>query len=757
MKKIILACLTMASILSAQDEFFVNTRTDTTQRDPQIVRSASGYAVIWNSENYADSNSEGDIVIQLFNMEDEKISQEILLSQFYESDQEKPCAAMNSRGDLVAAWGSFTDNNSIYDVQVSYTSAYQSAFPGIEFQVNSTTLHTQTNPACDIDEHGNFIIAWESWYQDGSNRGVYAQRYDSSAVKVGDEFLVNTTTANSQARPAIKYFNDGSFILIWESWGQEKDLPTGYGMFGKIYNSSGNVRVEEFQINTYENDYQWFGDVEVFENLSFVASWCSWEQDGFDGGIYLQKFDADGNKIGGEILANTTKVNYQWLPRIKKMLNGNIAVVWSSWREDGNREGVLAQIFDGDLNKLSFQTIVNQYSNSYQWEPDFIVSDDNQLLVTWSSWGELGKDFEIMARRVSPEFPQAVIDTKTYLHTSGKSSSKIIVHVVDSTKTTGDTYQVTFNDAGSGSFTADIKNTSTNQFKVENYPLNKGEGVLYKTETFDGIAVEVIPIFNFILDKENSYFVNNSGSNLVFTIGSGLGLSVLAPIDMALIWGKTDTLSDGSFSVVLDSAYNSSGKKKVKCPFYAWNLTDNEKMDMVIIEPSLTANIKWDAGEQIGFLTPSRYTSSFPRYHASLLSSAESGKPLIPNEGDKNVILTKRPLSVDDIFTFTTDRRYITTGEIELAPNPENYRLMQNYPNPFNPSTVIKFQVPSSKFIKLQVYDMLGREIKTLVNEYKTSGNYEVEFDGSQLASGIYFYQLQAGSFIETKKMILIK
>jgi N-acetylneuraminic acid mutarotase len=106
--------------------------------------------------------------------------------------------------------------------------------------------------------------------------------------------------------------------------------------------------------------------------------------------------------------------------------------------------------------------------------------------------------------------------------------------------------------------------------------------------------------------------------------------------------------------------------------------------------------------------------------------------------------------------------------EEELIP-PSNFILEQNYPNPFNPSTVIGYQLPISSDVTLTVYDLLGREITTLVDEYKPAGNYEVIFDSHSgnvrnLPSGVYFYQLkatpsggQAGFFVETKKMILIK
>ena len=86
-----------------------------------------------------------------------------------------------------------------------------------------------------------------------------------------------------------------------------------------------------------------------------------------------------------------------------------------------------------------------------------------------------------------------------------------------------------------------------------------------------------------------------------------------------------------------------------------------------------------------------------------------------------------------------------------------DFKLEQNYPNPFNPSTTISWQSPKGSHQTLKVFDLLGREIATLVDEYKPAGSYKVEFTSIGLTSGIYFYKLQAGNFIETKKMILMK
>lgn len=97
------------------------------------------------------------------------------------------------------------------------------------------------------------------------------------------------------------------------------------------------------------------------------------------------------------------------------------------------------------------------------------------------------------------------------------------------------------------------------------------------------------------------------------------------------------------------------------------------------------------------------------------------------------------------------------TGINPNAGTVNKYELSQNYPNPFNPMTTIQFQVPSSKFVKLIVFDLLGKEVKTLVNEVKTAGSYSVSFDAAGLSSGVYFYKMTAGDFSDVKRMVLIK
>jgi len=764
MKNLTVILLFLASSIFGQTAFLVNSQIDTTQRDSHIAMDSVGnYIIAWDSENQVSANSQSDIYFQLFDSNNNKVGSETLVNTVTDNEQERPALSINGNGNFVIVWASHTGNfDSIFDIKGRL---YKNNQPvGDEFLINTTTQNSQTKPAVSMNSDGSFVVTWESWFQIDS-KDIYMQRFDSNGNKIGEETLVNSTTNSGQGRPTIKHFNNGSFIVIWESWATLNDGSNnpGYDLYGKIFTPDGSIVKDEFLINTYTENFQWFADVETFDNLSFVVTWCSWGQDGHWGGIYLQKFGALGEKIGSEVLVNNTTVNYQWLPKVRKTNDGNLAIVWSSWLQDGSREGIYCQVFDLALNKISFETLVNTYTDNYQWEPDFIVTNNNKLLVTWSSWGEFN-DYDIIAKQITPIFPQGVIQSKTVLHTNGNSTSRFYVHVIDSTKLTGNNYEINFNIVDEFNSHASIKNLMTQTTIVDKYPIDKGEGVFYLTDEFDGVAVQLNPTFKFALDFEKSYFVNHSGHNINFSVGSGLGNKKLAPIDVVIVWGNTDTLSNGNYVTPLDSAYNVTGKKVVMCPFYAWNITDNSKLDLVIIEPSANANLQWNPNEEVGLITPQKYATAFPQYHASMKSQFSGSSLILPSVGDSNIIFTKRPISSDDTFTFQTLKYYITTDIENLIEIPQRFELMQNYQNPFNPTTTIVYSIPASGNVSIKVVNILGETVSELVNEYKSEGIHRVLFNASNLASGVYFYRIKYGAstssaaiFTKSMKMLLLK
>ncbi len=120
---------------------------------------------------------------------------------------------------------------------------------------------------------------------------------------------------------------------------------------------------------------------------------------------------------------------------------------------------------------------------------------------------------------------------------------------------------------------------------------------------------------------------------------------------------------------------------------------------------------------------------------------------------DQFLIIANHGITINDVYTFNSS---ILTG-IKLNKAVSTFTLNQNYPNPFNPTTTISYQLPVNSKVVLKIYDLLGREVATLVNGDQISGSHQVQFDGSKFASGVYFYRIEAGSFVQTKKLILLK
>lgn len=758
MKKFLIIFFVCSILINAQTEILVNTYQDTTQQTPVIARDGEGnYVIAWSSLYQISKEKESEIYFSAYDFNDNRTIDNIIVNDITEGNQEKPAVAQNSSSKVVFTWSSNSDFESIYDIKAKVINA---GIADSEFLVNTTTENSQTNSSVDVNENGGFVIAWDSWDQDGGDRGVYAKIYDQDNQVLKDEFLVNQTTAYSQAKPSVKFFPNGNIIVIWESWKQDIATPSGYGIFGRIFDGNGNPLTNEFQINTYTNDYQWFGDVEVFDDNTFVTVWCSWEQDGFDGGIFLRIYDESGNPLTGEGKVNTSTSQYQWLPKVTKMNGDRFAVVWSSWLQDGDREGVYFKVFrKSDLKELSFETRVNDYTSSFQWEPDVIYGGNDDLVVTYSTWGQFSSNnYDIAAKRVNYIGPQGGIISQNYEHTSGVSTSEFIVHIIDSTAVTGNEYEVSFTKPGEAATPfANVKNLTTNTNLIENFPLDKGDDFFYLTNTFEGIAIQFLPDSKFELDIDGSYFINNSNSDLILTprAPASSGSAVLAPIDIEIIFGNPDTLSDGTYANPLDTAYSNTGQLTILTPFKAWNITDNKPVDMFIIEPTLSKNNQWDPGEIITLLTPPEYQTSFPNFHGEIVTSMISGGKL-PIEGDSFMLLTKRPLTEDDKFTFITSMNNVTSAKDDLVLN--DYKLYQNYPNPFNPVTTIKYEIPKESIVNLKIYNILGEEVSVLVNQVQKPGVHKTLFNASHLASGVYFYRIMIDNkFVQTKKLMLTK
>ena len=151
--------------------------------------------------------------------------------------------------------------------------------------------------------------------------------------------------------------------------------------------------------------------------------------------------------------------------------------------------------------------------------------------------------------------------------------------------------------------------------------------------------------------------------------------------------------------------------------------------------------------------------------HGGVFLSTDNGTSWTAvNAGLTDTVVISLAVSGTDLFAGTAwegvwRRPLSEMVSVKLASSelPTEFSLEQNYPNPFNPSTTIRYELPHASRVSLKVYNTLGQEVATLVNETKPAGVYTVQFDAGSLASGVYFYRLQAGDFVEAKKLVLLR
>jgi len=144
------------------------------------------------------------------------------------------------------------------------------------------------------------------------------------------------------------------------------------------------------------------------------------------------------------------------------------------------------------------------------------------------------------------------------------------------------------------------------------------------------------------------------------------------------------------------------------------------------------------------------------KYSTNEVNASAFSNYLIIEDIDNDTLMNFIWNNSTGLFEYELTTKFLT-GIKQYEVTPFSYNLSQNYPNPFNPSTKIQYEIPERSFVTIKIYDVLGNEIDVIANEERLQGKYEIEFNGTSLTSGIYFYQIQAGNFVETKKMILLK
>ncbi len=255
-----------------------------------------------------------------------RVGSEFQVTTYTTSDQESPAVAMSPTGEFVVVWTSLSQDGSSYGIfGQRFDSSGMPA--GTEFQVNTYTSSHQTRPSIAVDGSGGFVVVWDSYFQDGDRGGIFGQRLDSAAQRVGQEFRVNTYTPSYQYEPTVAAGASGEFVVAWigsglYQYGHLRDI------FARRFDSSGMPSGGDFRVNTYTGGLQLSPAVAMDDSGAFVVAWESHDAYGSYDGIFAPRFDSDGMPSGDEFQVNTYTTGYQFNPAIASHPGGDFMVVW---------------------------------------------------------------------------------------------------------------------------------------------------------------------------------------------------------------------------------------------------------------------------------------------------------------------------------------------------------------------------------------------------------------------------------------------
>jgi len=624
-----------------------------------------------------------------------------------------PSISTVSSGNFVITWTD--ERNGDTDIYAQRYSSDGTAL-GSNFKVNDD-LGSELQRKCFVsaDESGNFVITW----CDGRNgdADIYAQRYSSDGSPLGTNFKVNDDQGDGGS-PAISTDGSGNFVITWT------DGRNGDGdIYAQRYSSDGTALGINFRVNDDQGSaYQEYSSMSTDSSGNFVITWRDERNGNYD--IYAQRYLSDGTALGSNFKVNDYQGSYyQVVPAISTDGSGNFVITWEDWRNDYG--DIYAQRYSNDGNPLGTNFKVNDDQGSaYQSNSSISTDGSGNFMITWEDFRD-GGDFDIYAQRYS--------SNGTALGSNFKVNDYRGTYSPSISADSSGNFVITWGGRDSYGM-SDIKAqrySSDGTALGSNFRVNDDQGSNRQVSpsiSIDGSGHFVIAWvddrnFQTHLDTTDIYAQRYSSD------GTALGSNFKVNDDQgsSFYWdGGPSSSTDVSGNFVITWADWRNGNRDIYAQRYT---SDGSTLgsNFIVIntseEDQFDPDVKLWNGRIYNTWTDNR--------------TGGTGYDIWANVLDWN-----NPVGVEDKET------------LEI---PSAFSLSQNYPNPFNPSTTIRYSIPQSSNVVIKVFDVLGNEIETLVNEEKSTGTYELTLYAWSLPSGVYFYRLQTGSFVEIKKMLLLK
>ena len=385
---LVLLAWASAEAQAVGSEFQVNTYITYYQDYASLAADAAGnFVVVWESapdRTITTVGQDGDssgVFGQRFDLTGSPVGAEFQINSYTTDTQWAPKVASDDLGSFVVVWHSYDqDGNGMGIFAQRYDSTGVAVGP--EFPVNTYTTDQQHFPSVDMDGAGNFVVVWQSVAQDGDGTGVFGQLFDSAGSAVGSEFQVNTYTTYYQTYPSVARAGTGDFVVVWESFEQDG---SALGVFAQRYDAAGGTLGSEFQVNTHTTDQQMAPRVAADTAGNFVVVWHSTAQDGEGYGVFGQHFDSAGAPVSAEFQVNFITASDQMYPHVSSHGGGDFVVVWQSYLQDGSYDGVFGQRYRSNGSIVGPEFQVNEYTDYGQLRPAVASHGLGLFTVVWHS------------------------------------------------------------------------------------------------------------------------------------------------------------------------------------------------------------------------------------------------------------------------------------------------------------------------------------------------------------------------------------
>lgn len=430
------------------------------------------------------------------------------------SRQEYPSVTALADGGWVVTWMSYEQDGSEYGVFGQRYGA-DGAAQGGEFRANTFKNSSQQEPSVTALTDGGWLVTWMSYGQDGSDWGVFGQRFGENGATLGDEFRVNTFVNGAQYYPSVTALTNGGWVVTWNSNGQDGNE---LGIFGQRYGADGAAQGTEFRVNTYTNSSQHNPSVTALAGGGWVVTWMSNAQDGSDHGVFGQRYGVDGVALGEEFRANTRTSGDQIHPSVTALADGGWVVTWMSIYQDGSAYGIFGQRYGADGVTRGAEFKVNTYTNNEQQYPTVTALVDGGWVVAWTSVNQDGSDWGVFGQRFGADGAAQGVEFRANTHTSSSQIHPSVTALVDGG------WVVTWMSNGQDG---------------SNY------GIYSQRYTFDGIAYGKVSLVRAAGSGDNDYTTVSAQDAFSEAVGGGFDT-----VESSISW----TMSDNIEKLVLTGA-----------------------------------------------------------------------------------------------------------------------------------------------------------------------------------------------------------